>query len=244
MGKKQAKREECKAGLPMWMASYSDLVTLLLTFFVLLQSMSTFDDVQKVEAVMESVHLAFGDAGRAHGMRGEGDTTDRPMPAQQPITVNPLSAKLRDGMSEHISDDMIKQTHNEEELRVRLDDKILFKTGGTELHPAAYAMIADISEVVLEHDLSLRVEGHTDAEGSEHDNWVLSQARALAVVEFMRERGVPGQHLEASGFAHFRPASDIGESDQWNRRIELVIHGDNYKAAKAVEGLMKKPINH
>ncbi len=50
---------ECPAGAPAWMTTYSDLVTLLLTFFVLLLSMANMDPVRFTEA-SSSLKDAFG----------------------------------------------------------------------------------------------------------------------------------------------------------------------------------------
>ena len=57
MGRRKKKKDEKMEGLPAWMATYSDMVTLLLTFFVLLLAMATFDDTKRVEAVFESLSL-------------------------------------------------------------------------------------------------------------------------------------------------------------------------------------------
>ena len=65
MGRRQKKEEQASAGAPLWMVTYSDMVTLLLTFFVMLIAMANFEQVGRVQAVFQSIRLALG-VGGAH----------------------------------------------------------------------------------------------------------------------------------------------------------------------------------
>jgi chemotaxis protein MotB len=239
MGKKQKKGDIIIEGAPMWMATFSDMVTLLLTFFVLMLSMASFDDPAKVEAVFDSIRQGFGATGLNHNVPGT-FVEELQMTPQvvNDETVNPIVAKMREAMKEHISDDLIRMTANEEEIRFRLDDRVLFKPGSTELHPAAYALLTDIAEGLKDEEVIIRVEGHTDATGDEMGNWKTSSLRSIAVVEALRERGpIPGERLEANAMGQFRPATTFGEKPEWNRRIELVLKSDKYQAVGAIEAL-------
>ncbi len=75
----------------------------------------------------------------------------------------------------------------------------------------------------------LRVDGHTDqrpiATAQFPNNWALSAARAIAVVQYMISRGVPPQRLVAAGFGEFQPLdpSTTEEAYSRNRRIELKL---------------------
>ena len=116
---------------------------------------------------------------------------------------------------------------------------MFFRPGATSLHPTAFALIADIAEILSEQEGSIRVEGHTDATGNEHANWVLASARALSVVEAFREKGpIDGSRLESSSHAHFQPASTFGEDATWNRRVEIVIVSDDVNTSRAAEEIM------
>ena len=59
----------------------------------------------------------------------------------------------------------VHMVSNERDMRIRLDDRVLFKPGSTELHPAAYALISDVAVILKDEDVHIRVEGHTDATG-------------------------------------------------------------------------------
>jgi len=229
---------DCPPPAPAWMATYSDLVTLLLTFFVLLMSMASFDNKRLVQAVMESIHEAFGmsglDVAAVHTFTERGYTE----PQRLAQSTQPTVARLREAFAKHLSDDVIRISQQEQEVRFRIDDRVFFRPGSAELHPAAYSLIADLAVVLADEQVDIRVEGHTDSSGSERDNWELSAMRSLAVVEAFREKGpVAGERLEVVAFGSFRNASYFGESDEWNRRIELVLNTDKVGSAALIREL-------
>lgn len=75
----------------------------------------------------------------------------------------------------------------------------------------------------------LQVDGHTDrrpiSTSRFPSNWELSTARALAIVKFLRDQGVPAQRLAATGFGEFHPLDNRDTPDAYtrNRRIELKL---------------------
>lgn len=223
------------------MATYSDMVTLLLTFFVLMMSMANFEDINKVQSVIDSLREAFGVGGMfdntTHTWTEKGYTESK----REEQAIQPVIAKLREAMAKHLSDDVIRMSQTPSEVRIRLDDRIFFAPGSTELHPAAYALVGDLARVLAGEQVQVRVEGHTDASGDEARNWALSAQRSLAVVMALRVTGpIPGDRLEAVGLGSFRVASDFGETDEWNRRVELVLRADEQGAGAAVRELNLK----
>jgi chemotaxis protein MotB len=75
----------------------------------------------------------------------------------------------------------------------------------------------------------MRIDGHTDirpiATVEFPSNWELSSARAISVVRYLMEQGVPANRLVAAGFGEFQPI-EAGDSEQAlakNRRIELKL---------------------
>ena len=236
MAKRPKKQEEVQEGLPLWMGTFSDLVTLLLTFFVLMMSMASFDDPYKVDMVFESLAEALGPKGFSFASLG---TQDKPQAAtvdeRREEAIQPVKAALREALAEHLSDDVMQMVADEQEIRVRLDDRVLFRPGSSELHPAAYALLGDLAATLEGELVDIRGEAHTDASGSENENWAVSADRALAVVEALRDRGtIPGERLEAVAYGQFRPATTFGEDASWNRRVEILLRSDEWVSTDAV----------
>ncbi|WP_448190560.1 peptidoglycan -binding protein [Azospirillum sp. sgz301742] len=111
---------------------------------------------------------------------------------------------------------------------------VLFPSGSAELQDAGKKRMADLAHTLLELGKSippdinwvLRVDGHTDIRPITRtfaSNWELSAARAIAVVKFLIEQGIPAERLVAAGFGEWQPL-DQGTSEEAlarNRRIEI-----------------------
>jgi len=97
-----------------------------------------------------------------------------------------------------------------------------------QLLPVAQAL-KQIAAKIPDIEWVLRVDGHTDkrpiATPQFRSNWELSSARAISVVRFFIDQGIPANHLVAAGFGEFQPieARDTEDAYQRNRRIELKL---------------------
>ena len=120
--------------------------------------------------------------------------------------------------------------------RFVFQSEVLFAPGQASINPEGQAQLGQIADAILQiiadipSDIPwiLQVEGHTDdipVSGVYTDNWDLSTERALSVVRFMVDRGVPSERLAATGYGEFQPITS-GKTDadrQKNRRIELKL---------------------
>ncbi|MCG6964112.1 MAG: OmpA family protein [Acidobacteria bacterium] len=110
-------------------------------------------------------------------------------------------------------------------LIVNLPD-ILFDVNQATLKPEAQLALAKLAGILLiMPELNLRVEGHTDATGSDAYNLSLSQQRAEAVRQLLQEQGVAGDRITTVGYGKSRPIADnaTAEGRRKNRRVEIVI---------------------
>ena len=112
---------------------------------------------------------------------------------------------------------------------------VLFPVDGATMTPAGQGQIGDIATVVksimteIPPNISwmLRVDGHADSQpitsGPYKDNWDLSAARAIAVVQLLIQDGVPANHLAATAFADTQPIDPAHTPQAYarNRRIEF-----------------------
>ena len=114
---------------------------------------------------------------------------------------------------------------------------VLFDTGSSALRPEATFQLDKLAAALNELETKIppdiawvmRIDGHTDirpiATVEFPSNWELSSARAISVVRYLMEHGVPPNRLVAAGFGEFQPLEG-GESEQAlarNRRIELKL---------------------
>jgi chemotaxis protein MotB len=116
---------------------------------------------------------------------------------------------------------------------VVLPNDVLFDTGRTELKPAAQESLKAIAGVLrAEADRHFQVAGHTDNVPIRTErfpsNWELSTGRALRVMHFLKEQGVPAAALSAAGYADVDPVSrsDTPEARKQNRRTEISLQPD------------------
>lgn len=122
--------------------------------------------------------------------------------------------------------------------RFVFQSEVLFASGATEINPSGQEEMKKLAAAILELQAEippeinwvLRVDGHTDniplsGAGRFRDNWELSAARAIAVVRYLVENGVPASRLVAAGFGEFQPLDqeNTTEARNRNRRIELKL---------------------
>jgi chemotaxis protein MotB len=121
--------------------------------------------------------------------------------------------------------------------RFIFQSEVLFDTASAEIGEEGKLQLAAFADTLKtlaarippDIDWILRVDGHTDKQAYHgrfgNSNWELSTARAIAVVKFLIEQGIPANRLVAAGFAEFRPLddADTDEAFRHNRRIELKL---------------------
>ena len=114
---------------------------------------------------------------------------------------------------------------------------VLFDTGSSALRPEATFQLDKLAAALNELETKIppdiawvmRIDGHTDirpiATVEFPSNWELSSARAISVVRYLMDQGVPANRLVAAGFGEFQPidAGDSEEALSKNRRIELKL---------------------
>jgi chemotaxis protein MotB len=116
---------------------------------------------------------------------------------------------------------------------VMLPNDVLFDTGRTEIKRAGQESLKAIAGVLRsEPERHFQVAGHTDNVPIHTDrfpsNWELSTGRALRVMHFLKEQGVPAASLSAAGYADVDPIApnDASEGRKQNRRTEITLQPD------------------
>lgn len=142
--------------------------------------------------------------------------------------------ELIDKMRSEISRGEVTISELQGKLTVNLVEKILFDSGSAEIKSSGKEVLSKVGMILNDvKDKEIRVEGYSDnlpisprLKSIYPSNWELSAARAISVVQFLRNTlNVPGERLSASGFAEFRPIADNStpEGRAQNRRIQIIL---------------------
>jgi outer membrane protein OmpA-like peptidoglycan-associated protein len=113
-----------------------------------------------------------------------------------------------------------------EGILVTFESGILFDVNKADLRPQAEENLGKMAEILNEYkDTNIRVEGHTDSDGTEPYNQTLSERRAQSVANYLGEHMVAPSRMTVVGFGEMRPVADntTPEGKQANRRVEVAI---------------------
>ncbi len=187
------KEEEAPAGSPAWMATFSDLMNLLLCFFVLLFSMSSVDE-KKWEEVAASFSKSFsvftggataiGDGmlvsngvsqlnelsdyvnsmGKSAEDIEEAEDMMAEVEAQKMEASEELSKQVEEAMEEAGMDDMMDISYTSQYVELTLNGALLFDSGSAELKENAGPILDQVGKVLERYaEGTVEIEGHTDS---------------------------------------------------------------------------------
>jgi len=236
-----------------WLMTYGDMMTLLLTFFILLFAMSE-TKMDNFAQLVESLKSAIGkqdvpEAGTREGL----EMLDREAEEKKPNAVDELGAMVNKELQDIKSDveEFIMKNKLAGKVKVEMDgrgavitisDVLLFPPGETAINPDGLDVLKEVKEVLKQFDYHIKVEGHTDNVPINTlqfpSNWELSANRASKIVRFFIANGIPPEQLSAEGFAEYRPvaSNDTPEGRAQNRRVEIVYE------RTSVENKLKRTI--
>ena len=110
-------------------------------------------------------------------------------------------------------------------LLITLDSGVLFDVDKYDVRPEAEEVLKNLAIVLKEMDVkNFEIDGHTDSDGSDEYNQVLSEKRANSVKNFLVSQGVTAE-ITTKGYGESKPvaSNDTAEGKQKNRRVEIII---------------------
>lgn len=236
-------------GAPAWLATFADLMSLLLTFFVLLLSFSTISD-EKFNQALLSLEGGF----RPFPM-SSGFVAPVPRPPKRETEATAQAArKLRRRLQVRGLEKQVKVEFDAlGGLKINLPAGLLFEPGQATLRPDALPVIQDIAGVLGELPESFfEVQGHTDSRPLTNalrfrDNYDLSYERAHSVTEQMVVTGglsVNQFEIHAMGSGQPVATNETEEGRAANRRVEIYVRGllDKNKLNRLLQGLETDPL--
>ncbi|NCC24547.1 MAG: OmpA family protein [Deltaproteobacteria bacterium] len=244
-----AKKKSSDNEVPAWMITFSDLMTLLLTFFVLLLSMSAILDERKRRVVLGSVIGAFG-------------IGDKGVDA---LTTKPKSQMVEPGPIEDVKDlefvrpmvwddktlDLDFQSNRFIQV-VTVGSDILFAPGSWELSIQGMASLDKLLPGLQQVEYPLLLAGHSgilrdelgevyraadQEDGLRMEAWQISLYRTLTVYRYLLDGGVDPEKLRMEAFGSTKPrvSNDTPEGREANRRVEFILDKRNSSWAARLE---------
>ncbi|MCL2019928.1 MAG: OmpA family protein [Oscillospiraceae bacterium] len=263
-----------KKGLDGWFATYSDMVTLLFCFFVMLYAASNQE-----EARFQYILQAFSTSGR-YVNTVVGREMDPPLPPSGHVGnsgIPPQQAGDMDGNppgqtnEQHVFDSLyldLVDTFEEEgiegaqvfmrqgQIRILLDNDIMFDGNSSDLKPEGVRVLNLITPSIKsaqDYIASVEVQGHTANTGMPNvgvDDWELSSLRAVSIVQHLHyvNQMVAGEKFRAEGYAQYHPIGDNStpEGRASNRRAEIIINRIELSEEenRLVDDIMKHDYNN
>jgi len=231
---KGKKCPECELGAPAWVVTFGDLMSLLMTFFVLLLSFASMEKPREFKEAMISIQGAFG-------VMPKNMTAVQINPApvrmkRMPKDVEDTARKLQREM--HIlgkSEDILVEYDVTGALKISLPNNVLYESGQSTLLPNSFSFLSGISAILadLPEETVFEVHGYTDNApiGDTtifRDNKDLSYGRADAVMRFISQNSnVSIERIRAVAHGSGEPIAPntTSEGRQANRRVEVFIRG-------------------
>ncbi len=224
-----------------WLATYGDMVTLLLVFFVLLVSMSTVE-VKRFQSVFGSMRMAFGGLSAseiAGGQMQSNIDSNTQQSVQDLMRIRQELLKNQENIFNAIQSYLSKKNVegdvgavlDEGTITLTIGDSLLFAPGSEELSEGAEEQLETILEIIeANREMTVNIKGYTDdsaiPEGARFkNNWELSALRAVNVLRWLIDHGIDPLRITATGMGDLNPRfpNDSPENRAKNRRVEFCL---------------------
>lgn len=221
------KKEECKS-IPGWLVSFSDLMSLLLTFFILLYAMSTVD----VTKAMKFLSYFQGEKPKFAPER------TAIMPPIVPFSTD-VVLKIKKRIKKLLPISAYQIVATKEYALIRLFDDVIFLPNSYKLTPRAKKALDEIAKTLKiiqknldkKEKIKIKIVGHTDISTPSKeipgvkDAWDLSIKRATTVAEYLISKGVDPSFLAVAGYGNTKPIYKWKHPmlQRRNSRVELFI---------------------
>ena len=230
--------EEAEEGAPAWMATFADLMSLLLTFFVLLLSFANMD-VMKFEGMIGSMKEAFGvkydNPGTHVGLTDSIISLfDKEAVTKQRLANTPdeFEERMKKMVKRNKLASQVEIFSGRNGVVIRVEGDLLFASGSSAVNPKSFAFLDEMAELLRQFNHDVSIEGHTDTlspsrRGGYASNFRLSCERALATLEYLVEAGdLDPNRLNAAGYGAAKPIANnaTAKGRAKNRRVEFVYH--------------------
>ncbi|OED35778.1 hypothetical protein AB834_04110 [PVC group bacterium (ex Bugula neritina AB1)] len=150
------------------------------------------------------------------------------------ISLKQKLLDLQSRIKKEYGEQNVRMKKIEKGWKVSILDQILFDSGSHNVNPVGKSLLCKVAVVLKSSKKNIQVSGYTDSQPVKRskrkykNNWDLSMKRALSVLNFFEEKGVPSKKMVAVGFGQYRPLlKDTSQKAlRKNRRVEILIFED------------------
>lgn len=237
MAKKKKQTVAQAAGAPMWMATFADMMALLMTFFVMLLALSEVDKA-KFETLGISMKMALGtpvpvtavnSSDEMKPIKDTNKTNDARNDAEQTQTKEDAQ-KIVEVLDKHMSIEEMQVETKGKMIIVRMLDTGVFQSGSATIKEDFKPVLAELRATLKGIKGEIVISGHTDdipiSNQLYRSNWELSADRSYSVIQELIKGGeIPKNRFVLQGFGETRPLipnKDMASRSK-NRRVELIV---------------------
>jgi chemotaxis protein MotB len=242
-----------------WMASYMDMVTVLMCLFIVLYAMSTVDQ-NKFEKLRFALSTGFGQTAsktvdtatgvvvppnlvdkKGNGFAAQADVAEA---VKEANNLKAMEEAIQASLQAHGVADKVGFDIDQRGLTVKLiGTQTFFGGNSATLQRESQTVIDSIAPVIAASVNQISIEGHADVHGSPTpfiSDWDLSTSRATSVLRrFVDADGIAGARMSATGYGSSRPASTDPNDMAANRRVDIVILSDKSEdIRKLIPGIL------
>ena len=232
------KKRVIKEASKEWLVTYSDMVTLMLCFFVALFNPDEVDpsQLQQMISAFSAIGMGAQTGGNTISSGKSADLGNTIMELPSMDRGRNMGTAVKRAMSlfePEVKSNKVRVTHDERGVIISLASDLFFAPASADInYEDSRDILLRLGSLLNSQELTnrrFRIEGHTD--GSDTDpaiwpsNWELSTARSLAVLHYLADIGVDENRFQVAGFAATMPISrdDTAEGRMNNRRVDIVI---------------------
>ena len=211
-----------------WLLTFSDISTLMLTFFVLLFGIS-YITPKGMRFFQQVLNIKIGD--KTNKGYPSSNVLFTPIPGVPLLSLNNEEIGLIDDLSELYDDykgeGNIKLYSGYQKLTLIIGSDLLFPVNTWNLTNKAKQILVSVARKLKKYNYKIIIEGHTDSTvSSKISNEELSLKRAISVLNFLIANGLPKDQLGVAGYGDSKPLypNDNPINRAKNRRVEITIY--------------------
>ncbi len=215
-----------------WLLTYSDMITLLMAFFIMMWSMSLADKTkfrQMMGSLRTSLHQDLGGLSLSPLPAGEDEGGGER--AAAPLLAYHIREELDKRFAGSALGEGLHVVSDEDTVTIRVEaSNMLFARASAELTDSTRLVLAAIVQAVRDLPYPIRVEGHTCdlpvRSVKYKSNWELSAQRAINVLLYLKQEGnLEADRLSAAGYADSKPVvPNLSEAKRRkNRRVDIKL---------------------